>query len=86
MNDRDILQAIANVISQDNPPTQILRTVAALLDEANIEPQFFQTLRDWPAEARDRIVENSKRIPSQFQPAAPKPTVWSRLPSGADTA
>ena len=58
----NILQQIANLISLDEPPSVQLRSVAKLLYENEVLPQFDYTLRNWPAEAREAIVDSMDSI------------------------
>lgn len=60
--DREILQMIANVISANKMPSEMLKTIAMLLDSQGIEPQMIETLRYWPHETVDRIYKNSRTI------------------------
>lgn len=79
MIDREVLQMIANCISQDQTPDEILKTVATMLHFIEVEPQVFQTLRYWPDESRDRIAENSKRIPANAGRPMPAPQIHLSL-------
>ncbi|HPC93078.1 MAG TPA: hypothetical protein PLJ74_12635 [Myxococcota bacterium] len=50
MNNQDLLQKIANILSQDYPPSQQMKWICELLKESGIAPEETErpTLRNWP--------------------------------------
>ena len=58
------LQQIANIISNDLPPSEQLRDIAILLVNAGVWPeaQNYWSLRNWPTIKRSEIERTWKQI------------------------